>query len=81
MKKTTKFDWTEKCEKAFQELIQPLTTAPILTLSVKGKKYIVYSDALKKGLGCILMQKDKVVAYASHQRKPMGNTTLLLIWN
>ena len=59
------FVWTERCEKAFQEVRQRLTTAPILTLAMEGKEYTVYRDASKKGLGCILMQEEKVVAYAS----------------
>jgi len=60
----------EKCERAFQELRQQLTTAPILTLPVESKEYTIYSDTLKNGLGCVLMQDDKVVAYASRQLKP-----------
>ena len=46
-----------------------VTTAPILTLLVEGKEYVVYSEASKNGLGCVLMQEDKVVAYAFHQLK------------
>jgi len=65
LKKANKFKWTERCQKAFQELRQPLTTAPILTLPMEGKEHTVYSDASKNGLGCVLMQADKVVAYAS----------------
>jgi len=47
-----------------------LTTAPVLTLPVEGKKYIGYSDASKNRLGYVLMQEDKVVAYVSRQLKP-----------
>jgi len=47
-----------------------LTTAQILTLPIEGNEYTVYSEALKNGLDCVLMQKDKVVAYASRQLKP-----------
>ena len=65
LKKTNKFEWTEKCDKAFQELRQRLTIAPILTLPMEGKKYTIYSDASKNGLGCVLMREDKVVAYGS----------------
>ena len=70
LKKVNKFEWTERCQKAFQELRQRLTTAPILTIPMEGKKYIVNSDASKNGLGYVLMQEDKVVAYASRQLKP-----------
>ena len=70
LKKTTKFEWIKKCEMAFQELMQRLTTASILTLSVEGKEYTLYSDASKNGLDCVLMQEDKLVAYAFRQFKP-----------
>jgi len=70
MKKADKFKWTEKCEKAVHELRHYLTTAQILTLPIEGNEYTVYSEALKNGLDCVLMQKDKVVAYASRQLKP-----------
>ena len=55
LKKTNKFEWTERCKKAFQELRQRLTTAPILTLPMEGNEYIVYTDASKNDLGCVLM--------------------------
>ena len=46
-----------------------LTTAPVLILPSKTKGFVVYSDALRKGLGCVLMQHGKVIAYASRQLK------------
>jgi len=55
LKKANKFEWTEKCEKAFQELRQRLATVPILMLPMEGKEYTVYSDASKNSLGCVLM--------------------------
>jgi len=70
LKKANKFEWTKKSDKAFQELRHRLTTAPILTLLMEGKEYTICSDASKNGLGCVLMQEDKVVAYASRQLKP-----------
>jgi len=70
LKKEVKFKWISKCEEAFQELKNRLMRAPILTLPVEGEEYTVYSDASKNGLGCVLMQKDKVIAYASGQLKP-----------
>ena len=48
LKKTTKFEWSNKCEEAFQELKRRLTTAPVLTLPEEGKEYTIYSDASKK---------------------------------
>ncbi|XP_057247499.1 uncharacterized mitochondrial protein AtMg00860-like [Beta vulgaris subsp. vulgaris] len=64
MKKTTQFQWDEKCEKAFQELKQRLTSALVLTLPSRLEGFEVYSDASRNGLGCVLMQHGKVVAYA-----------------
>lgn len=69
-RKDVKFIWTEKCEAAFQELKQRLTTAPILVIPVRGGKLVVYTDACGTGLGAVLMQEGKVVAYASRQLKP-----------
>ena len=47
-----------------------LVETPVLTQSTSGKEYIMYSDASRIGLGCVLMQDYKVVAYASKQLKP-----------
>ncbi|XP_077237311.1 putative mitochondrial protein AtMg00860 [Tasmannia lanceolata] len=69
-RKGTKFVWFEDCEKSFQELKQRLVSAPILTLPVSGMGFVIYIDALKKGLGFVLMQNGKVIAYASHQLRP-----------
>jgi hypothetical protein len=69
LKNNTKFEWSEACEKSFQELKKRLTTAPVLTLPDIKKDFVVYCDASKQGLGCILMQEGKVVAYASRQLK------------
>ena len=68
--KNVKFEWSEKCEKNFQELKNRLVSAPILALPVSGKEFIVYSDASIQGLGCMLMQNGRVIAYASRQLKP-----------
>ncbi|KAL0544325.1 hypothetical protein IC582_019438 [Cucumis melo] len=56
-------------EDSFQNLKQKLVTAPVLTVSDGSGSFVIYSDASKKGLGCVLMQQDKVVAYASRQLK------------
>ena len=68
-RKEVKFDWDDRCEEAFQELKRMLTIAPILIVPDRGQGYIVYCDASKAGLGCVLMQSGKVVAYGSRQLK------------
>jgi ribonuclease HI len=70
LKKEKKFTWTESCEKSFQELKRRLTTAPVLTLPDIQRDFVIYCDASRQGLGCVLMQGGKVVAYASRQLKP-----------
>ncbi|GJS19029.1 putative reverse transcriptase domain-containing protein [Tanacetum coccineum] len=67
--KTVKFDWGEKEEAAFQLLKQKLCSAPILELPKGRKEFVVYYDASHKGLGAVLMQREKVIAYASRQLK------------
>ena len=67
IKKESKFEWTPACETSFQELKRRLTTAPVLVLPDIRKDFEVYCDASKQGLGCVLMQQGKVVAYASRQ--------------
>ncbi|GJV19954.1 putative reverse transcriptase domain-containing protein [Tanacetum coccineum] len=57
-------------ESAFQLLKQNLCEAPILALPEGNDNFIVYSDASHQGLGAVLMQKEKVIAYASRQLKP-----------
>ena len=63
------FIWSAECEEAFQELKVRLTTAPVLIIPEQGIGYTVYTDASLRGLGCVLMQRKKVVAYASRQLK------------
>ncbi|XP_070018277.1 uncharacterized protein [Nicotiana sylvestris] len=65
--KRAKFQWTEACEQSFQELKKRLTTTPVLTLSDGTEGYVVYYDASRIGLGCVLMQHGKVIAYVSRQ--------------
>jgi hypothetical protein len=67
--KGKEFKWTEACERSFQELKTRLTTAPVLTLPDIHKDFVVYCDASRQGLGCVLMQDKRVVAYASRQLK------------
>ena len=68
-KKGKKYEWTEKCEESFQELKRRLTSAPILTIPNGEEGLVIYSDASKIGLGAVLMQNGKVIAYASRQLK------------
>ena len=70
LRKDHKFDWTADSEASFQELKQRLVTAPILVIPEGNDGYVIYSDALHQGLGCVLMQHGRVMAYASRQLKP-----------
>ncbi|VVA17415.1 PREDICTED: retrotransposon, partial [Prunus dulcis] len=56
-------------EKSFNELKTRLTTAPVLTLPDDSGNFVIYSDASQQGLGCVLMQHGRVIAYASRQLK------------
>jgi hypothetical protein len=60
-------EWTPRRETSFQELKKRLTTSPVLTMSDMEKPFSIYCDASGQGLGCMLMQDDHVVAYASRQ--------------
>ncbi|GKF77697.1 putative reverse transcriptase domain-containing protein [Tanacetum coccineum] len=68
--KNVKFDWSEKAEGAFQLLKQKLCSASILALPEGSENFVVYCDASCKGLGAILMQRKKVIAYASCHTPP-----------
>jgi hypothetical protein len=68
-RKNEKFQWSEECEQSFQELKQRLVTAPVLTLPSGSDGFVIYNDDSHKGLGCVLMQQGKVIAYASRQLK------------
>jgi hypothetical protein len=67
LKSNTPYVWLDKCEASFQELKTRLTTTPVLTLPNTSRNFVVYCDALRQGLRCVLMQGGKVVAYASQQ--------------
>ncbi|GJS89689.1 retrotransposable element Tf2 [Tanacetum coccineum] len=67
--KNMKFDCSEKAEAAFQLLKQKLCSASILALPEGSENFMVYCDASRKGLGAVLMQREKVIAYASRQLK------------
>jgi hypothetical protein len=67
LKNDVKFDWSPKCNEAFEQLKTLLTTAPVLAQPDIEKPFDVYCDASGIGLGCVLMQEGRVIAYASRQ--------------
>ena len=67
--KNVKFQWSDACEESFQKLKTCLTTAPVLVLPSSSGGFLVYCDASRVGLGCVLMQHCRVIAYASRQLK------------
>ncbi|GJU55746.1 retrovirus-related pol polyprotein from transposon 17.6 [Tanacetum coccineum] len=68
--KNKKYIWGKDQETAFQLLKQKLCEALILTLPEGNDDFVVYCDASLQGLGSVLMQREKVIAYASRQLKP-----------
>ncbi|KAG8502445.1 hypothetical protein CXB51_000382 [Gossypium anomalum] len=70
LQKDVKFEWSEKCQNNFDQLKALLTEAPLLVQPESGKEFVIYSDALLIGLGCVMMQEGKVIAYASRLLKP-----------
>jgi hypothetical protein len=69
-RKAIRFVWSDACEESFQELKKRLTTAPVLALPDELGGFVIYSDASLIGLGCVLMQRGRVIAYGSRQLKP-----------
>nr|GEX09179.1 putative reverse transcriptase domain-containing protein [Tanacetum cinerariifolium] len=67
--KKVMFNWCDKQEAAFQLLRQKLCSAPILALPKGVEDFVAYCDASQKGLGVVLMQREKVISYASRQLK------------
>jgi hypothetical protein len=67
LKNNVKSDWSLKCNEAFEQLKVLLTTAPVLAQSDIEKPFDVYCDASSIGLGCVLMQEGRVIAYALRQ--------------
>jgi hypothetical protein len=67
LEKSKTFEWTPRREARFSELKKRLTMAPVLTMPDMEKPFSIYCDASGQGLGCVLMQDDHVVAYASRQ--------------
>jgi hypothetical protein len=81
LKKGAMFDWGQKCEDAFHSLTQHLTTTPVLAQPDNGKPFDVYCDASGTGLGCVLMQDNRVIAYASMALRPTSKIIPLMTWN
>jgi hypothetical protein len=70
LKKGVKFDWSQKCEDVFHTLRRHLTTAPVLAQPDNTKSFDMYCDASGTGLGCVLIQDNRVIAYASRALRP-----------
>ena len=69
LQKDVKFIWSPACEEAFQALKKFLTSAPVLAQPDIDRPFDVYYDASRTGLDCVLMQDERVIAYASRQLK------------
>ncbi|KAJ9544630.1 LOW QUALITY PROTEIN: hypothetical protein OSB04_024337 [Centaurea solstitialis] len=78
--KDKKFIWGEKQEEAFRLLKHKLCNAPVLALPEGTDNFVVYCDASHQGLGYVIMQSKKVIAYASRQLKPGAVVFALKIW-
>eukprot|EP00253_Pinus_taeda_P005576 PITA_05576 len=68
-KKGMDFKWSIECQESFDQLKHLLTTAPILSIVDPNKDYVVCTDASKEGVGGVLMQEGKVIAYESRKIK------------
>ena len=75
--KMFKFQWSDDCEKSFAELKTRLTIAHVLTLE-GSNGYVIYCVASRVCLGCVLMQQDKVIAYASRNLRCMRRNIQLM---
>ena len=67
--KMVKFQWSDDCEKRFTKLKTRMTTAPVLTLPEGSDGDVIYCNASRVVIGCVLMQKDKIISYASRKLK------------
>jgi hypothetical protein len=61
LEKNKAFEWTGECQTSFEELKKPLTSAPVLILPNLTKKFNIYCEASRRGLGFVLMQEGQVV--------------------
>ena len=81
IRKNKKFVWGKEQDRSFLEVKIKLTSAHVLTVPSGTEGFAVYSDASKLGLGCVLMQHGRVIAYASRQLKIHKEIIPLMIWN
>ena len=65
-----KFQWSDECERSFQELKSRLTSTPAYVLPEGTEEYAMYCDAFGVGSHCLLMKHGKVTAYGSRQLQP-----------
>ncbi|KAG8481188.1 hypothetical protein CXB51_026012 [Gossypium anomalum] len=70
LQKDGKFEWSNKCQKSFEQLKALLTEAPVLVQPESGKEFVVFSDVSLNDLGSVSMREGNVIAYASKQLKP-----------
>jgi hypothetical protein len=77
--KNEAFEWTMECQVSFEELRKHLTSALVLILPDLTKKFNIYCDTSRRGLGCVLMQEGQVVCYASRQLRKHEKITLHMI--
>ena len=73
LQRNVKFEWSEKCQISFDMLKALLTEASVITQPTYSKEYVIFRDASLNGLGCVLIQEGKVVAYALRLLKPHEN--------
>jgi hypothetical protein len=81
LKKGVKYEWIQKCEDAFHALMQHLTTAPVLAQPDNTKPFEGFCDASGTGLGCVLMQDNRVLLMPPEHSDPMSRTTPHMIWS
>jgi hypothetical protein len=67
LEKRREFKWDEKCQDNFDQLKKRLMSPPVLVMPDLQKGFDIYCDTCGQGLGCVLMQEEHVIAYASHQ--------------
>ncbi|KAA3487640.1 DNA/RNA polymerases superfamily protein [Gossypium australe] len=70
LQKDVRFQWSDKCQKSFDQLKAFLTEASVLVQPESRKEFVIFSDVSLSGLGCVLIQEGKVIAYALRQLKP-----------
>jgi len=81
LKKGTKFHWSDQCEQAFRKLRTLLTSAPILAQPDTTKPFDVYCDASGTGIGCVLMQENRVILMLLDHSSVTKRTILHMILN